>query len=509
MTMFVEQGCFRSRSGRATALSLMAVAGCLAFGLGSSPAEAQYRSNSGIVINTDVLDSLGPGPAPMAPLPLAPPPLAPPPLAAPGGAAAAPLPQFNIAPSNIGAGNTGGATQQRGDGAIVVTRPGTLLFPPLRDPSSSLTPGFSRDVAQEQRKQAFDNAFADGPEPQSQLLLPLANAGSGAPAAPLADEGEWVFQTVIIESKPIPQPSPRKPAPSPAMMAALEAAEQEEPGLQEAVEQGLPPVAVTTVELPADGLLAPEFRDEPASNIAVAANEEAGEAPGATLVAEAENMAASEAVAETAIEATEVSVALPAAEMPATPEASLEPAPLESAPLENAEAIADPVENAERPVADASAPVSLLPQNQPMQDQGAISGETAEAAAGDSAESTEELQQVASLSDAAATPLVAEDISFVFDTDSAELTTTAQATLRSLAEDLRGKGGDRIQVLGFASSAEGSPDLARQLALSRALKVRTFLIDAGIPSARIQVRPPSNASGSGPANRVDIKPVGS
>ncbi len=485
MTMFAEQGCFRSRSGRATALGLMAVAGCLAFGLGSSPAEAQYRSQSGITVNTDVLDSLGPGPAPMAPLPLAPPPPAAPPLAAPENPGAAPLPQFNI-----GTGNSGGTLPQRGDGAIVVTRPGTLLFPPLRDPSSSLTPGFSRDVAEEQRKQAFDNAFADGPEPQSQLLLPLANADS---AAPMEDEGEWIFQTVIIESKPIPQPSPRKPAPSPAMLAALEAAEQEEPGLQEAVAQGLPPVAVATAELPADGLLAPEFRDEPATDRLAAADEAANDARPESPLAET-------SLAETPLaEAETTALNEAAAETPASPETSPEPAPMESA-----QAGTDPVETAERSVAEASAPVSLLPQ-----DQTAMPGEAEKTASVDRAEPAERLQQVASLSDTGETPLAAEDISFVFDTDSAELSTTAQATLRSLAEDLRGKSDDRIQVLGFASSTEGSPDLARQLALSRALKVRTFLIDAGIPSARIQVRPPSNASGSGPANRVDIKPVGS
>ena len=102
-----------------------------------------------------------------------------------------------------------------------------------------------------------------------------------------------------------------------------------------------------------------------------------------------------------------------------------------------------------------------------------------------------------------------QDLSFTFDADSAELTTTAQAALRTLADDLMDSGDDRIQVLGYAASENGSPDLDRQLALSRALKVRTFLIDAGIPSKRIQVRPTGNAAGAGPANRVDIKPVGS
>jgi outer membrane protein OmpA-like peptidoglycan-associated protein len=102
-----------------------------------------------------------------------------------------------------------------------------------------------------------------------------------------------------------------------------------------------------------------------------------------------------------------------------------------------------------------------------------------------------------------------EDMSVAFDSDSAELSDLVQAELLSLASSLRANQAGRIQVLGFASAADGSQDLARKLALSRALKVRSFLIDAGVPSARIQVRPASNQTGSGAANRVDIRPIDS
>src|SRR3546814_2213216 len=85
------------------------------------------------------------------------------------------------------------------------------------------------------------------------------------------------------------------------------------------------------------------------------------------------------------------------------------------------------------------------------------------------------------------------DTSLLFEVDSAELSPEVQSELRSLAEALRGDAG-AIQVLGFAGpqadvgaggEANGQnavEDQARKLALSRAMKVRSFLIDAGIPS---------------------------
>src|SRR3546814_12703465 len=83
-----------------------------------------------------------------------------------------------------------------------------------------------------------------------------------------------------------------------------------------------------------------------------------------------------------------------------------------------------------------------------------------------------------------------DDMTFLFEVDSAELSAEAQSELRTLAEALHGDGSD-IQVLGFASGRDASDDQARKLALSRALTVRSFLIDAGIASARLSARSPA------------------
>src|SRR3546814_12997915 len=98
-------------------------------------------------------------------------------------------------------------------------------------------------------------------------------------------------------------------------------------------------------------------------------------------------------------------------------------------------------------------------------------------------------------------------MTFLFEVDSAELSSEAQSELRALAEALHGDGSD-IQVLGFASGRDASDDHARKLALSRALKVRSFLIDAGIASARIRVRLLGDHSDGGPAHRVAINTIG-
>ena len=45
---------------------------------------------------------------------------------------------------------------------------------------------------------------------------------------------------------------------------------------------------------------------------------------------------------------------------------------------------------------------------------------------------------------------------------------------------------------------------ARRLSLSRALAIRSFLIDQGVRSTRIEVRAMGNKVPEGPADRVDI-----
>src|SRR3546814_7215323 len=88
-----------------------------------------------------------------------------------------------------------------------------------------------------------------------------------------------------------------------------------------------------------------------------------------------------------------------------------------------------------------------------------------------------------------------------------------QSELRSLAEALRGDAG-AIQVLGFAGpqadvgaggEANGQKaveDQAPKLALSRERKVRSLLIDDGIPPTSLRVRSLVDRGEGGPATRV-------
>src|SRR3546814_3728415 len=133
--------------------------------------------------------------------------------------------------------------QPYGTGNFVVTRPGTLLFPPLQAPTSTLIPGFagagdSHTANHAARTQAFDNAFAEGPEPSSQLLIPLQDPGhtpggapgwTGAPSSdsvivfmdnlPPADpNADPASAPVLVLSAP-PQPAPPKPEVPAEMLA--------------------------------------------------------------------------------------------------------------------------------------------------------------------------------------------------------------------------------------------------------------------------------------------------
>ena len=61
----------------------------------------------------------------------------------------------------------------------------------------------------------------------------------------------------------------------------------------------------------------------------------------------------------------------------------------------------------------------------------------------------------------------------------------------------------RVQVMAYASGSDDAGK-ARRLSLSRALAVRSYLIEQGIGSTRIDVRALGDAAEGGPADRVDL-----
>jgi outer membrane protein OmpA-like peptidoglycan-associated protein len=78
--------------------------------------------------------------------------------------------------------------------------------------------------------------------------------------------------------------------------------------------------------------------------------------------------------------------------------------------------------------------------------------------------------------------------------------------LDRLATSLSGSEAQRLQVVAYAASQGNNSSAARRLSLSRALAVRSYLIDKGIRSTRIDVRAMGAPEGanSGPADRVDL-----
>tara|TARA_R110002110_G_scaffold85816_4_gene223748 strand:+ start:81338 stop:82279 length:942 start_codon:yes stop_codon:yes gene_type:complete len=91
----------------------------------------------------------------------------------------------------------------------------------------------------------------------------------------------------------------------------------------------------------------------------------------------------------------------------------------------------------------------------------------------------------------------------LFDAGSANLNDAAKAELDALAAQLKSDTGIRVQLQAYAAGTDETAPDARRLSLSRALKVRSHLIDQGVRSTRMDVRALGVKAEGGPADRVD------
>ncbi len=91
-----------------------------------------------------------------------------------------------------------------------------------------------------------------------------------------------------------------------------------------------------------------------------------------------------------------------------------------------------------------------------------------------------------------------------FNKSSTNLPETAKTNLKALAAKLNKQGDFRLQLLAYAGGGALSPSKARRLSLSRALSIRSFLIEAGVRSTRIDVRALGDKTSEKPLNRVDL-----
>ena len=90
-----------------------------------------------------------------------------------------------------------------------------------------------------------------------------------------------------------------------------------------------------------------------------------------------------------------------------------------------------------------------------------------------------------------------------FQTGSSTITADSERELRRLAQVLAGNE-NRVQLRAYADGPDDRPSTARRLSLSRALAVRSSLIEAGLRSTRIDVRALGSPGDGGPIDRVDV-----
>jgi len=97
-------------------------------------------------------------------------------------------------------------------------------------------------------------------------------------------------------------------------------------------------------------------------------------------------------------------------------------------------------------------------------------------------------------------------IRLAFEESATKLPAGSDANLNSLANAMRGDDAKayRLQLMAYAGGQGLSSSKARRISLSRALAVRSFLIDKGVRSTQIDVRALGDKTSDKPANRVDI-----
>jgi len=186
------------------------------------------------------------------------------------------------------------------------------------------------------------------------------------------------------------------------------------------------------------------------------------------------------------------------------PEAAAEPKALPSPPVLAPKAMAPEgkkptldMPDAPPPPITLTEPLTALP-SEPKPQLEEVDKQTAQPTGKASMEKTAKLLP-------ASTPIeLGDPISVEFESKSALLSNEAKTELNGLIKRLKGNPGIRIQLLAYASGTPETASKARHLSLSRALVVRSYLIEAGVSSIRIDVRALGSQSKDEPADRVDL-----
>ena len=103
-------------------------------------------------------------------------------------------------------------------------------------------------------------------------------------------------------------------------------------------------------------------------------------------------------------------------------------------------------------------------------------------------------------------PVASQNVAFAAGTS--RLSSASQRQLDGVAAQLKAQPEARMQLLAYAGEPNMSSSKARRLSLSRALAVRSYLINKGVKSTRIDVRALGNQVPDGQPSRVDLRVIG-
>lgn len=261
--------------------------------------------------------------------------------------------------------------------------------------------------------------------------------------------------------------------------AAVPPPERDRPAETTDRQPAMPPVEApaSSTHAPAEAAPAPEVAAAASPRPAPAPRPPAAPAPAAQPPAAPPDLAA--APPPPAIEKPEAApAASPAPTAEASPDAAAErprPAP-PAAPPPSSTAVPAP------PPPPAPGTVAAAPDTPAGQEQAALTRATAPVQAG-------------------------ETLKVVFEADGAKLSEQARDELKTVVQGILDKPNLRIQLLAYAGGESLSSSKARRLSLSRALAVRSYLIENGLRSTRIDVRALGDKTTEDPVNRVDVNIV--
>ena len=211
----------------------------------------------------------------------------------------------------------------------------------------------------------------------------------------------------------------------------------------------------------------------------------------------------------------QVASAPPAAPKPAapTPVQQAAPEPPKAAPAPTQTASAPPA-----PAAPASAPAPATPAA-PEPTASAPAAPPAPAAPTAPVPSAPPAPAIANAPSAASAPEPTEQASaptsapadgpsqVLFNADNTKLSADGQAVLDGVISALQADDKSRVQLMAYAAGEDLSSSKARRISLSRALSVRSYLIEKGVRSTRIDVRALGDKADGDQKNRVDVNMI--